>query len=232
MTHLRCAQFIVFMLFIGSSLLPSAAAGMKSPSGPSFFASASVGGNTIAYESPGGIGFSEFYGSSTAISYGGEVGLGSAKSGIYGMARFRRWQKSGTPLLTGDLSSSDIELTWIQQTISLGARYHVMRALSPTSRFLPYFGAGLMLAEITENQQGTVFAGPQPVPIDITTELTGTGFYLEGGIMWLTEANIGIGGVIEYSTLSVDADEFFESVTASGLYVGVTVHAFFGAKLP
>lgn len=179
-----------------------------------------------------GSGFEEVFGSKSGLSYGLEAGLGLADLGLFGVVRFRRWEKSGQPVTIG--MEFDGEVTWTQTFWSLGGRYFLVNPSEPSRAFMPFVGLGLITSKATERADGWWTTVGEPEYFDISESLTGTGMYLEAGADVVVTNHVALRAIIEYSTLNLGYSTSYDSGKidgGGGLFVGVGITGFFGRSL-
>jgi opacity protein-like surface antigen len=169
------------------------------------FLSASAGSFNISFPKnvPSGqaigenICFDDIYGSESGLSYGVEGGLGFTKSGIYGVLKYRIWNKQGQPWTFGGISfSGDTE--WKQNFVAIGLRYFMVEPSRQMENILPYLGAGLIRSSATESMKGQITFEGQSAYVDLSEDVDGTGFYVEGGLDFYVAPNFSIRVQIEY----------------------------------
>lgn len=175
--------------------------------------------------------FEDVYGSKSGVTLGIEGGLGSSRIGLFGIVRYKNWKKSGDPAIFG-IGSFSGDLTWKQESVSIGPRYYFPQTKRPDKlTILPYLGVGIISSQATERLDGVFVSGLSSTAVDIQTNLSGTGFYVEVGGQLVLKGKSAIGAVLEYSKLNLGANisgTRFEIDGGGGVYLGIALTALFG----
>jgi len=247
MLHSQCrSRNNVTVLLLAFALLASSTlAQEEKPSEPKFsaFISGSTGIFTLTFPSagPGGaqigevIGFEDVYGSKSGITFGIEAGIGPADMGLFLVFKARRWEKTGSPAISGTVAFSG-KMDWTQEFYSFGPRYFFVNATSKTSKVIPFAGAGYIKAEAAERVNGTITSIGPPQPFVEESFVDGSGYYLEAGVTSYLDRSIAIAAIAEYSSLSLSAVETssrerIEIDGGGGVFVGISASLFLGKKL-
>jgi len=236
----RIESFFVVLLALMIALTAEIAFAQEdSRSGVSGFFTGLLGGFNL--ELPGGgpagdavgevVTFEDVYGSKSGLTIGAEGGLGSSRIGLFGIVRYKTWNKSGDPELFG-IGSFSGDLTWKQKSVSIGPRYYFLQTKRPDKlTILPYLGIGIISSEVTERLDGVFISGLSSTAVDIEANLSGTGFYVEVGGQLDLRDKVAIGAVLEYSKLNLGATVSgtrFEIDGGGGIYLGIALTALFG----
>jgi len=178
-------------------------------------------------------GFEDIYGSKTALSYGGEAGIGLGDIGIFFVVKSRIWETSGKPLVFGNTSSIDIEAKFEEKFLYFGGRYCFVGQTTNSRAILPYVGAGLVTGDATESWSGT-WDGEV---INDKATVDASGYYLEGGGHFFLSPKIAVGGSAEYSKVTLKVPDYgglyadTETQGGGGISVNFTLSLFLGKAM-
>jgi len=178
-------------------------------------------------------GFDKVYGSKNGLFYGGEAGIGLGDIGLFGVVKYRLWKKSGNPVEIGAIDF-DGDVTWSQTFLSVGGRYYLVTQTATNRSFLPFFGGGIIQSTAKEEMRGEASYYSETAYVDVSAEVDGTGFYLEGGAAFFVAPSIAFGGFLEYSwiNLGISAEGARAEIEGGGgLFAGVSLSAFFGRPM-
>lgn len=205
------------------------------------FVSAGVGNFTITFPDVGpagqavgeDVGWDDVYGKKAGVAFSGEVGMGLSDIGLFGIVKYRRWEKTGFPELFG-AGSFDGTLTWTQHFYSIGGRYFFASQTNKTTPILPFLGAGICRSEATERMSGTLSIFGSGFDVDLISEMDGTGFYAEGGMDVYLSPSVSLRGLLEYTNLNLGislSGTRYEIDGGGGFYAAGIVNFFFGKSL-
>jgi len=175
------------------------------------------------------IGFNDVYGSKSGFTYGVEMGVGLTSVRTFGVIRYRRWHKSGQPVLPpGRTFEGDMD--WTQSFVSFGLRHYPMKWQMAVKAILPYVGGGIVYSQATESADGAVFHESSLLELRGEVDLHGTGYYLECGCDVCAASDLSLRVMLEYSGLNLspdDQDLERKSDGGGGLFLGIGANAFF-----
>ena len=230
---------VLIMLFFTITINATEQSNTESKITGFFTATAGSHGITFPSNGPAGdaigedVGFENVYGSKNGLSYGVEAGIGLGEIGLFGVLRYRLWEKNGQPVEFGDFSF-DGNMEWSQSFLSIGGRYYFVQGSKKNKSYLPFIGAGIIHSNAKESMIGEVNSLGYQEYVDISMELDGTGYYLESGADFFIASNISIRGIVEYSKLQLGVSEQgirSEIDGGGGVFVGVSISAFFGKQM-
>ena len=239
---------IVLFLFAALSAASSSVVSAQSESNIAGFVSGTGGAFNLTFPDAGpagqaigeNVGFEDVYGSKSGFSYGGEVGLGLGDIGIFGVAKYRAWKKSGKPVMLAGASFNG-EAEWSQNFFSAGLRYFLVKQTQESKTLLPFVGGGVIYCKGTESMKGEVTYMGESEYADAEVQFDGTGFYVEGGTDLYVAPNVSLRGIVEYSSLKLSASAVRlggntyaaegEINGGGGIFAGVSLSMFFGKPM-
>jgi hypothetical protein len=236
MHNIKVIVFAVIIAFIGQKGANATDSNLKPKYGG--FISVNAGNFTLSFPNvtPAATkagydyGFEDVYGSNYGTACGFEAGVGKPLVGLYFVTKARFWKKEGNVIEIGD-ASFDGDLTWSQNTYSMGARYWINDKSKPRQRILPFIGGGFVFSQAKEKAIGYWTSFGIQEFVNESEEVSGTGFYLEGGADWFLTPSVSLRGFVEYSKLTLKNETVDPTLSidgGGGIYAGMSVSIFLG----
>ncbi len=178
-------------------------------------------------------GFEDIYGSKTGPSYGVQGGIGLGDIGIFLVLKSRIWKIKGKPLIFGNSASVNIEAEFQEQFIYFGGRYCFVGQKINNNAFLPFAGVGLVSGEVKESLNGT---WDGDIVSDEAT-VDASGFYIEGGAHFFLSPGFAVGGLVEYSKISLKVPDYgglyggADTDGGGGISINFTLNLFLGRAM-
>jgi hypothetical protein len=161
--------------------------------------------------------FTDLYSSRLGPSWGAFAG-GRVYSGYYLTFKYRTFQKSGKDEINPELGLNYKNAKWDEKWYTIGLRVRP----TPSTRFSSYYGFGVVLYDINENPEISVFK----VNNQKKEEGLGSGFFLEIGLEYYLMQKMATFFELEIASGGVRGKTGFEGFSVGGFRFALGISIF------